>query len=69
MITTNPNLKFQLDIVDYQDDDEIINSVKNLLKLSRDAEFIETLIWEDGEKLKGEISPNISFVISGCDCN
>jgi hypothetical protein len=27
------------------------------------------LIWEDGEKLKGEISPNISFVISGCDCN
>ena len=60
MITTNPNLKFQLDIVDYQDDDEIINAVKNLLKLSRDPEFIETLIWEDGEKLKGEISPNIS---------
>jgi hypothetical protein len=69
MITTNPTLKFQLDIVDYQDDDEIINSVKNLLKLSRDQEFIETLIWEDGEKLKGKISPNISFVISGCDCN
>lgn len=32
MITTNLTLKFQLDILDYQDDDEIINSVKKPIK-------------------------------------
>jgi hypothetical protein len=32
MNTTKPTLKFQLDIVDFQDDKEIINTIKNPLK-------------------------------------
>lgn len=67
MNTTKPTLKFQLDIVDYQDDDEIIDSIKNLLKLSRDREFIDNVFWENGEKVSVDVSPNISFVFSGCD--
>ena len=63
-----PTLKFQLDIVDYQDDDEIINSIKNLLKLSKDKEFIDSVFWENGENVSVDVSPNISFLISGCDC-
>jgi hypothetical protein len=68
MNTSKPTLKFQLDIVDYQDDDEIIDSIKNLLKLSKDREFIDNVFLENGEKLSVVVSPNISIVLSGCDC-
>jgi hypothetical protein len=68
MNTTKPTLKFQLDIVDYQDDDEIIDSIKNLLKLSKDPEFIDSVFWENGESISVDVSPNMSFVFSGCDC-
>lgn len=67
MNTTKPTLKFQLDIVDFQDDDDIINSVKNLLNLIRDPEFIDSVFWENGEKVSVDVSPNISFVISYCN--
>jgi hypothetical protein len=43
MNTTKPTLKFQLDITDYQDEKEIIDSVKKLLKLSKDPEFIDNV--------------------------
>jgi hypothetical protein len=68
MNTTKPTLKFQLDIVDYQDDDAIIESVRNLLKLSRDQEFIDSVFWESGEQVSAKPNSNISILISGCDC-
>ena len=68
MNTTKPTLKFQIDILDYQDDEEIIDSIKNLLKLSKDQEFIDSVFWENGEKVSVYVSPNISFMFSGCDC-
>jgi hypothetical protein len=68
MNTTKPTLKFQIDIVDYQNDEEIINSIKKLLKLSKEQEFIDSVFWENGEKVSVDVSPNISFIISGSDC-
>lgn len=68
MNTEKPTLKFQIDILDYQDDDEIIDSIKKLLKLSKDQEFIDNVFWEDGEKVSFKVSPNLSFMFSGCDC-
>jgi hypothetical protein len=67
MNTTKPTLRFQIDIEDYQDDEEIINSIKKLLKLSKDQEFIDSVFWENGEKVSVDVSPKISFIISGCD--
>lgn len=68
MNTTKPTLKFQIDILDYHDEKEIINSVKKLLKLSKDQEFIDSVFWENGEKVSVDVSSNISFMFSGCDC-
>ncbi len=63
-----PSLKFQLDIKDYQDDKEIIDTIKKLLKLTKSQEFIDSVSWGDGEKVSVEVSPKISFLISGCEC-
>lgn len=68
MNTTKPTLKFQIDILDYQDDEEIIDSIKKLLKLSKDQDFIDSVFWDNGEKVSVDVSPNISFMFSGCDC-
>jgi len=67
MNTRKPTLKFQLDIVDFQDEEEIINTIKKILKLSKDREFIDNVMWENGQKVSVEITPNLSFVISGCN--
>jgi hypothetical protein len=61
------HIKFQLDIQDFQDDEEIIETIKNLLKMSTDKSFIDSFYDED-EKIKVNVSPNISFIISGCEC-
>ena len=62
-------LKFKLDIVDFKNDLEIIDTIKNLLKLTRDKHFIENIDWDSGEEVDVKVSPNISFVISGCNCD
>jgi hypothetical protein len=62
-------LKFKLDIVDFKNDLEIIDTIKNLLKLTRDKNFIENIDWDSGEEVDVKVSPNISFVISGCNCD
>jgi hypothetical protein len=66
MNTSKPTLKFQIDIVDYKNDEEIIDSIKKLLMLSKDQEFIDNVFLENGEKLSISVSPNISFVFSYC---
>lgn len=68
MNTSKPTLKFQIDIVDFQDDKEIIETIKNLLKLTKSQEFFDGVSWGDGEKVSVEVSPKISFLISGCEC-
>ncbi len=67
MNNKKPSLKFQIDIQDFQDDKEIIDTIKNILKMSKDQEFIDTF-FDGDEKIKVNVSPNISFIISGCDC-
>jgi hypothetical protein len=62
-------LKFQIDIVDFKNDLEIIDTIKNLLKLIRDKNFIENVDWDSGEEVDVKVSPNISFVIKGCNCD
>jgi hypothetical protein len=47
---------------------EIIDTIKNLLKLTKSQEFFDSVSWGDGENVSVEVSPKISFLISGCEC-
>jgi hypothetical protein len=68
MSTNNPNLHFKIDIQDFEDDEQIISTIKNILKMAKDEEFIKGFYEDEAEKILIDVSPNISFLISGCDC-
>ncbi len=68
MSTNNPNLHFKLDIHDFEDDEQIISTIKNILKMAKDEEFTKGFYETEAEKLLINVPPNISFIISGCDC-
>ena len=61
------HINFQLDIQDFQDDEQIIGTIKNILKMSKDQDFIDGF-YEVDEKILVNVPPNISFIINGCDC-
>jgi len=61
------HLNFQLDIQDFQDDEVIIETIKNILKMSKDKNFIDGF-YNGDEKIKVNVSPTISLIISGCEC-
>ena len=61
------HINFQLDIQDFQDDEQIIGTIKNILKMSKDKDFIDSF-YDGDEKIMVNVSPTISFIISGCDC-
>lgn len=67
MNKTRPLLKYRIDIKDFKDDNEIITTIKSILKLSRDEEFLKNIDLDNKEKLNVEVSPNISFLISECN--
>lgn len=69
MSTNNPNLHFKLDIQDFEDDEQIIITIKNILKMAKDDEFIKGFYEDEAEKILINVPPNISFIISGCDCS
>lgn len=62
------NFSYILDIKDYKNDKEIIETIKTILKLNRDEKFQDSLGWVDTEPVSVEVPPNISFIIRGCDC-
>ena len=67
MSMKKPSLKFQIDIIDFQDDKEIIRTIKTLLQLSKNEDFVNSVYWDKGEKVNVNVSPKISFIISGCN--
>jgi hypothetical protein len=69
MKSKKPTLQFQIDIEDYKDDKEILNTIKNILKMTKDKDFTDSIDWDEGGGVKVEVSPRISFLISGCDCD
>jgi hypothetical protein len=68
MKNNKSHVNFQLDIQDFQDDDQIIETIKNILKMSKDKDFIDGF-YDGDEKIKVNVSPTISFIISGCECD
>jgi hypothetical protein len=64
----NIDLQFKIDLIDYRNEDEIISTIRNILKLYKDEEFRENVEWEKDKMISVKVSPKLSFVISGCDC-
>jgi hypothetical protein len=64
----NIDLQFKIDLIDYRNEDEIISTIRNILKLYKDEEFRESVEWEKDKTISVRVSPKISFLISGCDC-
>ena len=62
-----PTLQFQIDIDDFKDDKEILKTIENLLKLTKDKEFTENIDWDRGKGIQVDVSPKISFLIKGCN--
>ena len=69
MKTEKKTLKFQIDIVDFDDDKHILETIENLLKVSRDQEFIDNIFLKKGRGISIRTSPNISIVFSQCNCD
>ena len=67
MKNNKSHINFKLDIQDFEDDEQIIETIKKILKMSKDKDFIDGF-YEGNEKIKVNVSPNISFIISGCEC-
>ena len=68
MKNNKSHISFKLDIQDFQDDEEIIRIIKNILKMSKDKDFIRGF-YNRERKIKVDVSPKISFIISGCECD
>ena len=69
MKTEKKTLKFQIDIVDFDDDKHILETIEKLLKISRDQEFIDDIFMIEGRSISVKTSPNISFLFSQCNCD
>jgi hypothetical protein len=65
---TNSNLVFRLDIPDFKSKNEILNSIKKILELTENKDFIKSFHTYHNDGLEVEIKNGISFVISDCDC-
>ena len=64
----NVDLQFRIDLIDYKNEDELISTIRNILKLYKDKEFRESVEWEKDKIFSVKVSPKISFLISGCNC-
>lgn len=66
MSDIKPKLKYRIDIIDFKSEEEVVDTIRTILKLSRNQEFLQQIFWDKGEKVKVKISPSITFIVSGC---
>jgi hypothetical protein len=62
------NLVFRVDVPDFQSKKEILDSIKKILELTENKDFIRNFHTHHEDGLKVEINNGISFVISDCGC-
>lgn len=65
---TNSNLVFRIDIPDFQSKKEIIESIKKILELTENKDFVESFHTHHEDGLEVKIKNGVSFVISDCGC-
>ena len=71
MKNTNSNMVFRLDIQDYQSKREVIETVKKILDIIDDKDFIENFqtIEKSERGFKVDIKTGISLVLTDCNCD
>jgi|688.fasta_scaffold1734743_1 hypothetical protein len=62
------NIVFRIDIPDFESKDEILVSIKKILELTDNKEFIDSFLTNHKNGLEVKLNGGISFIISDCDC-
>jgi hypothetical protein len=65
----NSNLVFRLDVKDFHSKNEIISSIKKILELIENKDFVNSFHSENQEGFKVDIRKGFSFIIDGCNCD
>lgn len=63
------NIVFRIDIPDFESKEEILDSIKNILKLIDNKTFVDSFLTNHKDGLEVKLNNGISFVISDCDCD
>jgi hypothetical protein len=62
------NIVFRIDIPDFESKEEILDSIKNILKLIDNKTFVDSFLTNYKDGLEVKLNNGISFIISDCDC-
>jgi hypothetical protein len=62
------NIVFRIDIPDFESKEEILDSIKNILKLIDNKKFVNSFLTNHKDGLELKLNNGISFIISDCDC-
>lgn len=62
------NMTFRVDVPDFGSKEEILGSIKNILELIENKDFVKSIQNDYKDGLEVKIKNGISFIISDCDC-
>lgn len=62
------NMVFRIDVPDFQSKKEIMDSIKKILELTENKDFVKSFHSNHKEGLEVKLNSGISFIISKCDC-
>lgn len=62
------NIVFRIDIPDFKSKDEILESIKKILELTENKDFVNSFLKNHKDGLDVKLNGGISIIISDCDC-
>jgi len=62
------NMTFRIDVPDFRSKEDILGSIKKILELIENKDFVKSFHYDYKDGLEVEIKNGISFIISDCDC-
>jgi hypothetical protein len=67
----NSNMVFRLDIQDYKSKRDVIETIKKILDIIDDEDFVENFqtIEKSERGFKVDVKTGISFVLTDCNCD
>jgi len=62
------NMTFRVDVPDFESKEEILGTIKKILELIENKDFVRSIHNDNKDDLEVKIKNGISFIISDCDC-
>ena len=63
------NMVFRLDVNDFNTKNEILGSIKKILELMENKDLVDSFNSDNHQEYKVNLKKDISFIISGCECD